>query len=378
LGFRESEPAELVRPRLDPASRRVRVESGAADRWSTNVMTKASSYARAGVDIDVMMEALSDAKAQIKSTTTRGVIRGMGGFGAIHVSPGRNWLLVSSIDGVGTKLKVAQMAGIHHTVGQDLVNHCVNDILTVGARPLFFLDYLGTAKLDPPVFSEILDGICKACEANACALIGGETAEMPGLYREGEYDLVGTVVGAVRRPDAITGSGIRAGDILIGLQSHGLHTNGYSLARKVIFDDAGLQLDDVYPGTRRRVDAVMLRVHKCYLQEIQAIQKTITVRGIAHITGGGLVDNVPRIMPEGLYAEIDRRAWKVLPVFQFIQEAGSIPEEEMYRVFNMGIGMVVVLRLRDVRRAMRIFAEAGAKPFQIGRVKEGNPGVRFI
>ena len=334
-----------------------------------------SAYTRAGVDIDAMMEALRAAKRRIRATATPAVLSEVGDFGGLHTSPGAGSVLVSSIDGVGTKLKVAQMAGRHDTIGRDLVNHCVNDIVTQGARPLFFLDYIGAARLEPEVFAQVVGGLCAACRANGCALIGGETAEMPGLYPEGEYDLVGTIVGAVARRKLITGSSIRGGDLLIGLPSSGLHTNGYSLARKVIFDQARLKIDDLFPGTRRSVGRVLLDVHKSYLRPVRALVARAPVRGLAHITGGGLVDNVPRILPPGLSAHVDPRTWRVPPVFRFIRQEGGVEEEEMFRVFNMGIGMVAVVRPGDAETAMEALDGAGASPRIIGDIR---PGARAL
>jgi phosphoribosylformylglycinamidine cyclo-ligase len=336
-----------------------------------------SSYAAAGVDIDVKMDVLRAAKSKIQRTATAGVVREVGSFGGLFRSPGADALLVSSIDGVGTKLQVAHRAGLHHTVGQDLVNHCVNDILTQGALPLFFMDYIGAARLDPAVFAAVLDGMCRACRRNGCALLGGETAEMPGLYPDGEYDLVGAIVGMVKRKRLITGETVRAGDVLIGLRSSGLHTNGYSLARKVVFEQAGLQLDDVLPGTRRRVDDVLLRIHKSYLVPVSKLLKRVKVRGMAHITGGGLIDNVPRTLPDGLGAEIDIGSWRVPPVFRFIAMAGHVDHDEMYRVFNMGIGMVIIVRPDDADKADNILRKAGERPVRIGQVRRKVSGVRL-
>lgn len=333
--------------------------------------TKQSAYAKAGVDIDVMDKALHAAKQIIRSTATRGMVDEGGSFGGVHVSPGKQALLVSSIDGVGTKLSVAHMANNHRTVGHDLVNHCVNDILTKGAKPLFFLDYLGTSKLDPKVFTDVIKGLAAGCRENGCVLIGGETAEMPGLYPPGEYDLVGTVVGSVERKDVISGRGIRPGNALIGLLSSGLHTNGYSLARKVIFDQAGLNMDDKLPGTRRTVRRILLDVHRSYLVPVTELVKVVKVRGLAHITGGGLIDNLPRILPKNCFASIDPAMWKVPAVFEFIQLAGGIDPREMFRVFNMGIGMVVAVSKKDATLSMEILSQAGESPRLIGEVKAG-------
>ncbi len=333
---------------------------------------KKSAYAEAGVDIDVMMDSLKRIKTKIKATNTAGVVSEIGSFGGLFKSPGKECLLVSSVDGVGTKLKVANMANKHTTVGQDLVNHCVNDILVQGARPLFFMDYVGTAVLDGKVFEDVLSGFCKACMENGAALLGGETAEMPGLYPQGEYDLVGCIVGVVEKKKAITGSKIRKGDVLIGLPSSGLHTNGYSLARKVIFEKAGKQLSDLVPGTKTTFEKALLAIHVSYLKPMLKLMDKIEVRGMAHITGGGLYDNVPRILPGNVDAVFDRSTWKVPAIFQFIEDEGQVDHEEMFRVFNMGIGMVVVVSEKDAGTAMKILAAEKQKPVIIGEVVKGS------
>lgn len=344
----------------------------------TSKKKSGSAYAAAGVDIDTKMNALRDAKKKIQGTFTAGAIGQIGAFGGLFKSPGKDMLLVSSTDGVGTKLKVANLAGRHDTVGQDIVNHCVNDILVQGAEPLFFLDYIGASRLTPKLIAQILDGLCKACRENDCALIGGETAEMPGLYPEGEYDLVGTMVGAVSRKKVITGATIRAGDILIGLPSSGLHTNGYSLARQVVFQVARLRVEDRFPGTRKTVGDVLLAVHRSYLKPVKALMKKITIRGLAHITGGGFTDNVPRVLPKGLCAVIDRSTWRLPPLFRFIEEEGRVDREEMYRVFNMGIGMVVIVREENVVEAVETLKAVGEKPYVIGWMEKGKTPVRLV
>ncbi len=339
---------------------------------------KKSSYAEAGVDIDQMMSGLTAIKKMVKSTNTSGVRSSIGSFGGLFQSPGKGSTLVASADGVGTKLKVASMANRHHTVGQDLINHCTNDILVQGATPLFFLDYLGTAKLSGDIFKEVVRGLCKACKENGCALLGGETAEMPGLYPEGEYDLVGTIVGTVPNNRIITGEAIRPGDVMIGLPSTGLHTNGYSLARKVIFEKAGLGINDTFPGTKRSVADVLLSIHKSYLTPVTALMEKVQVRGMAHITGGGLYDNIPRILPEDCNAVIDRSTWKVPTVYSFMQETGDIDPDEMYRVFNMGIGYVIFVRKADQEKTMTLLKGLRAGPRYIGQVDKGSKGVTLI
>jgi phosphoribosylformylglycinamidine cyclo-ligase len=339
---------------------------------------KRSAYAAAGVDIDVKMNALRNARRMIEKTFTSGVVGRIGSFGGLFTSPGRDTLLVASADGVGTKLKVAHLARRHTTVGQDIVNHCVNDILVQGAEPLFFLDYIGASRLDPRTLAAVIQGLCKACRDNHCALLGGETAEMPGLYPEGEYDLVGTIVGQVRRSDLITGASIRAGDRLIGLRSSGLHTNGYSLARKVIFETAGLRVSDRLPGTRRTVADALLAVHRSYLRPVLALRKAVRIRGLAHITGGGFPDNLPRILPQGLGAVIDCSAWTVPPLFRFIGEKGRVSDEEMYRVFNMGIGMIVLVRAADEKAALSALRRADERPVSIGEMVKSPERVRLV
>jgi phosphoribosylformylglycinamidine cyclo-ligase len=334
--------------------------------------SKKSAYAEAGVDIDQMNSSLTAIKRMVKATNTRGVLSDVGAFGGLFASPGKDHILVASSDGVGTKLKVASMADRHNTVGQDLVNHCVNDILVQGARPLFFLDYLGTAQLKPKVFRDVVSGLCKACRENGAALLGGETAEMPGLYPSGEYDLVGTILGSVAKRELVTGKSVRSGDVLIGLPSSGLHTNGYSLARKVIFKKAGLGINDLLPGTNRRISDVLLAVHRSYLKPVDALQKKVKITGMAHVTGGGFYDNLPRILPPGVGVDVDTSTWRVPPVYQFIQEQGKVDRDEMYRVFNMGIGYVVFVRRKDVDLAMSTLKTVRAQPKVIGRVVRGS------
>ena len=332
---------------------------------------KKSAYAEAGVDIDVMMQSLKRIGKKVKATNTPDVVSEIGSFGGLFRSPGKDHLLVSSVDGVGTKLKVAVMAGKHDTVGQDLVNHCVNDILVQGARPLFFMDYLGAAALEPKVFEAVVSGFCKACRENGAALLGGETAEMPGLYPNGEYDLVGTIVGTVERKKLITGKKIRKGDILIGLPSTGLQTNGYSLARKVIFEKAGKKLHDVVPGTRTTFLKALLAIHKSYLHPVMAVMQRVDIHGMAHITGGGLYDNVPRVLPDHVDARFDRATWMIPPVFRFIEEAGRVDREEMYRVFNMGIGYVLMVGKKDAEPALEIFKACRQRAIVVGEIVEG-------
>jgi len=336
-------------------------------------MTKAkkSAYAAAGVDIDEMMQGLRTIKSEIKKTATTGVCSQIGSFGGLFRSPGRDHLLVASTDGVGTKLAVAAAAGIHHTVGQDLVNHCTNDILVQGARPLFFLDYLGTAKLSSRTFAQVVKGLCKACRENGCALLGGETAEMPGLYPQGEYDLVGTIIGSVPAKKVITGETIKAGDMIIGLPSTGLHTNGYSLARKILLKTAGLTLDDPLPGTKQNLGKLLLAIHRSYLKPVAALlDGGIPVRAMAHITGGGLLDNVPRVLPDSCRAVIDTTTWNVPAIYTFMQTAGKVDPMEMFRVFNMGIGYTIMVRPQHLDPALTLLAAQRAGARVIGYIDE--------
>jgi phosphoribosylformylglycinamidine cyclo-ligase len=338
---------------------------------TTVTAKKKSAYAQAGVDIDEMMRSLAAVKKMVKSTSRREVLSDIGSFGGLFASPGKDTVLVASTDGVGTKLKIAVLTKRHNTVGQDLVNHCANDILVQGARPLFFLDYIGTSQLSSDMFRDVVSGLCKACKQNNCALLGGETAEMPGLYPKGEYDLVGTIVGVVPKSGLITGKRIRRGDVILGLRSTGLHTNGYSLARRVILEQEKLTVNDQLPGTRKTVGDILLAVHKSYVQPIDKLMKKVRVHGMAHITGGGLPDNVARIMPAGNSAVIDRSSWKVPAVFRYIEERGGIDHDEMYRVFNMGIGMTVVIARKDLAMTEKILTAARCRPIIIGTVKAG-------
>ena len=337
-----------------------------------------SAYAAAGVDIDQKMAGIAAIKKMVKSTRTPGVLNDIGSFGGFFASPGKDKVLVASTDGVGTKLKIAAMAGHHDTVGQDIVNHCVNDILVQGAVPLFFMDYVGISRFEGWIFEQVVSGLCKACRENGCALLGGETAEMPGLYPPKEYDLVGTIVGMVDRREVVTGKTVCPGDVIIGLPSSGLHTNGYSLARKVIFETAGLKVTDVFPGTRKTVADVLLAVHRSYLKPVTALMKKVRVRAMAHITGGGFPDNVPRVLPAHVNAVFDRSTWTVPPVFEFIQREGKVDREEMYRVFNMGIGMVIIVRGKDAEAAVTTLRLAGSRPIIVGWMEKGARQVRLI
>ena len=303
-------------------------------------------YADSGVNIDAATRALARAKDAVRSTWDARVRNELGAFGGLFEPAPGEPLLVASVDGVGTKVMVARLAGRYDTVGEDLVNHCVDDILVQGAEPLFFLDYFATAKLDEDVLPAVIEGFARGCRANGCALLGGETAEMPGVYAAGEFDLAGTIVGRVRPEDVLDGSRIRAGDAVWGLPSTGLHTNGYSLARKVLLEDAGFSVADTPQELEgRSVGDALLAVHRSYLPDLRAIWAEFgreAVHGLAHITGGGFYDNIPRVVPDGLGVRLDPTAWRPLPIFALIAERGGVTPVEMHRVFNMGIGLVVV------------------------------------
>ncbi len=340
---------------------------------------KKSAYAAAGVDIDVKMNAVGSIKQMVSSTRTANALSNIGAFGGLfRVPKGKDPILVASSDGVGTKLKVAAMMKKHDTVGQDIVNHCVNDILVMGAKPLFFMDYVGTAKVDPVVFKSVVSGLCKACKQNHMALLGGETAEMPGLYPLGEYDLVGTIVGTVEKSKLITGKSIRAGDVIIGFPSDGLQTNGFSLARRVIFDLCRYTPKDKLPGTTQTFGDALLAVHKSFLKPVMALlDKKIKINGMAHITGGGFQDNIPRVLPKAVNAEIDRGAWEVPTIFKFIENQGKVDHDEMYRVFNMGIGFVVIVPKRELKKVEYVL-KRNRQPYNvIGVCRVGKGVVTF-
>ena len=339
---------------------------------------KKSAYAASGVDIDVKMNAVGSIKQMVAATKTPSVIGNIGAFGGLHKVPaGKGQILVASADGVGTKLKVAAMMNKHDTVGQDIVNHCVNDILVQGAKPLFFMDYVGTAKVNPTVFKSVVSGLCKACKENKMALLGGETAEMPGLYPLGEYDLVGTIVGCVEKSKLITGKSIRAGDVIIGFPSGGLQTNGFSLARRVIFDICQYSCKDKLPGTNQTFGDALLAVHKSFLRPVSALMAKIKINGMAHITGGGFPDNIPRVLPKAVNAEIDRDSWEVPTIFKFIERQGKVDHDEMYRVFNMGIGFVVIIAKKDLKQATNILRAAHQPYNVIGVIRKGKGIVTY-
>ncbi|MDP9347644.1 MAG: phosphoribosylformylglycinamidine cyclo-ligase [Gemmatimonadota bacterium] len=331
------------------------------------------SYRDAGVDIDAAHRAMRGVAELVRSTATPDTLSELGSFGGLYRIPGdvRRPVLVASTDGVGTKLKIAFLSGRHGTVGEDLVNHCVNDILVQGARPLFFLDYVGVGRLEPGTVESIVEGVARGCRANGCALLGGETAEMPDFYAAGEYDIAGTIVGVVEEERVIDGSAIRPGDALVALGSSGLHTNGYSLARRVVFERMGLSVDDPFPGEEASVAEVLLRVHRSYLASLRPLIERGEVRGMAHITGGGLVDNVPRVLPEGVDARFERGSWEVPNVFRVLQREGGVEEGEMFRAFNMGVGMVVVVAGDSADGVVRELRAAGEEAWIAGEIAPG-------
>jgi phosphoribosylformylglycinamidine cyclo-ligase len=343
-----------------------------------------ATYAAAGVDISSGDRAKQRIKMLARKTFNKHVLSEIGGFGglfALDLEKFPQPVMVSSTDGVGTKLKVAFELGIHHTVGADLVNHCVNDIAVQGATPLFFLDYLATGKLreqDSETVETVVRGLSEACRANGCALIGGETAQMPGFYSDGEYELAGTIVGCVNRPDIITGEGIQIGDVLIGLPSNGLHTNGYSLARKLLFEVAHYGPDQYVNELKDKTGAALMRTHRSYLSVIKKLTAGEgLVRGMAHITGGGITENLPRILPRGTGAVVDLASWTVPPLFEHLQRLGDVEQDEMLRTFNMGIGLIVAIPAEQVKKAKAILNRANERHHMIGRIVRGERRVTY-
>ena len=334
-------------------------------------------YKASGVDIDAGNETVKRIRRLAHSTFTPGVLSDIGSFGGLFrldTARYRDPVLVSSADGVGTKLKVAFMADRHDTVGIDLVNHCVNDILVQGAEPLFFLDYLATGRLLPDVAEMIVTGMATACRENSCALLGGETAEMPGLYNEGEYDLAGFIVGVVDRERLLNGRGVTAGDVLVGVPSSGLHTNGYSLARHIVFDRLRLSVDSLVPELGRTVGEALLEPHRSYLHMIKPMLDYGSIKAMAHITGGGITDNLPRVLPRGTAAVVDAASWPVPPLFRWLQESGQVPAEDMMRTFNMGIGLVLITTLERSEQLIGELAARGGRDARvIGEVVPGEP-----
>ena len=334
-------------------------------------MNESLTYKDAGVDLDAAARAKRSLAPLFDAVGDENTLSGLGAFGGLYAMPDgmAEPVLVASADGVGTKLKVAFAAGRHDTVGQDLVNHCVNDILVQGARPLFFLDYLATGALDERVVPTVVGGVARACRENSCSLLGGETAEMPDFYARGEYDLAGFVVGVVERAAVLDGSAVRVGDSLIGLRSSGLHTNGFTLARRIVFDRMGLETGDRFPGEEATVEEVLLRVHRSYLRTVYPLLAESAVRAMAHVTGGGIEGNLPRVLPEGMSARIDCASWTPPNVFRQLARAGGVATGEMYRVFNMGVGMILVVASEQEEGVLRAVAHDG---WRLGEVVEGD------
>jgi phosphoribosylformylglycinamidine cyclo-ligase len=338
-------------------------------------MTKPATYADAGVDIDAANRATEKIRELARRTFNSRTLSDIGSFGGMFdgAFPAmQEPVLVASADGVGTKLKVAFETGVHNTVGRDLVNHCVNDILVQGARPLFFLDYFATGKLEPDVTASVVEGIANGCRENGCVLLGGETAEMPDFYPAGEYDIAGFIVGVVDRGRIIDGRTIAAGDVILALPSAGLHTNGYSLARKLFFEVAGFAVDEYLDEAEGTAGAALLRPHVSYLRTLEGLLDAGKIKGLAHITGGGLLENIPRILPAGTDAKIKLGSWPVLPVFQLLQRIGSVEEPEMYRTFNMGVGMVIICAERDAASIKSHIEAAGESCYAIGEIVAGD------
>ena len=342
--------------------------------------TRAITYADAGVNIDRANRTKQRIKYLAHKTFNRGVLSEIGGFGglfSVDKKKYRDPVLVSSVDGVGTKLKVAFEMGLHHTVGADLVNHCVNDIAVQGAAPMFFMDYLATGRLEPEVAERVVSGIVDACKQNGCALIGGETAEMPGFYPDGEYDLAGFIVGVVDRDRIITGKNVQVGDVLLGLPSNGLHTNGYSLARKLFFSVARYTPDSYVNEIKGKVGTELMKIHRSYWPIMRRMIEADAVSAMAHITGGGITENLPRVLPKGTGAVVEIHSWPVPPIFEHLQALGNVPQQEMLRTFNMGIGMILVVPAKKFKKAQTILERCGEKGYTIGRIVKGERKVAY-
>jgi phosphoribosylformylglycinamidine cyclo-ligase len=352
----------------------LRLASLAQDR-----LWEMATYRDSGVDIDAQDEALRDVRRIARDTYTPGVLSDIGAFGGLFKGTFEGMespILVSSTDGVGTKLRVAQAMKVHDTVGYDLVSHCVNDILVQGARPLFFLDYYATGKLRPPVMTDVIRGMARACKENGCALIGGETAEMPGFYGDDDYDVAGFIIGVVDAKNLIEAKNVREGDVLVGLPSAGLHTNGYSLARRILFEQLQYDHQSIIPDVGKAGE-VLLQPHLSYLKPLLPLVEERSIHAMAHITGGGLTDNVPRVLPDTLDAHIKLGSWPVLPIFKFLAEQGRVDGAEMLRVFNMGIGMVLMVAPDQVERVAKHFAQIAQPFYFIGNVIKGSGKVAY-
>ncbi|VAX21060.1 Phosphoribosylformylglycinamidine cyclo-ligase [hydrothermal vent metagenome] len=346
-------------------------------------MNKKTTYKDAGVDIDAGMESLRRIKSAAVSTHTSAVLSGLGTFGSLYdlkkiLADYKEPVLVQSVDGVGTKLMVANMTGQHGSVGFDIVNHSCNDILCQGAKPLTFLDYIASESLQPAQVEELVGGMASACREAGVALVGGETAELPGTYRKGEYDLVGIITGVVEKSKIITGKDISQGDVIVGLASNGLHTNGYTLARKVIFEKMSLSVDDTPAGLGSAVGDALMEPHKNYATALWPLLQDHPVKGLAHITGGGLVDNIPRILPDNTDAVIEKSSWETPPLFRIIQEGAGVPESDMLRTFNMGIGMVIVIDSDHAENFKNALEKSGETVYMIGAIENGTGKVRLV
>jgi phosphoribosylformylglycinamidine cyclo-ligase len=344
--------------------------------------SKATSvtYADAGVDIERGNRTKKRIKYLAHKTFTKGVLSEIGGFGALFSVDKEKYadpVLVSSVDGVGTKLKIAFSMNLHNTIGADLVNHCVNDIAVQGATPLFFMDYLATGKLEPEIAEKVVEGLSTACKHNGCALIGGETAEMPGFYPDGEYDLAGFIVGVVERSKIVNGEAVQVGDIVLGLPSTGLHTNGYSLARKLFFEMARYTPDTYVNEIKGKAGGELMRTHKSYWPIIKKLLAGECVSAMAHITGGGITENLPRVLPRGTSAVIEYGSWPVLPIFQHLQKLGNVPQDEMLRTFNMGLGMLLIIPAAKFKKAQSVLERAGEKAYTVGRIVKGERKVMY-
>ncbi|HET7184725.1 MAG TPA: phosphoribosylformylglycinamidine cyclo-ligase [Terriglobales bacterium] len=342
--------------------------------------SSAITYADAGVDLERAGRAKQRIKYLAHKTFTKGVLSEIGSFGgmfALDMKKYKDPVLVSSVDGVGTKLKVAFEMSLHHTIGGDLVNHCVNDIAVQGAAPLFFMDYFATGKLDPEIAERVVSGIADACKHNGCALIGGETAEMPGFYEQGEYDLAGFIVGIVDKERVLTGKRVEVGDVLVGLPSNGLHTNGYSLARRLLFETARYSPETYVNELKNKVGNELMRVHKSYWPVLKKLVDGDAVSAMAHITGGGITGNLPRALPKGTAAVVEMGTWPVQPIFQHLQQLGSIPQDEMMRTFNMGIGMILVVPPKKFKKVQTVLERVGEKAFTMGRIVKGERKVLY-
>jgi phosphoribosylformylglycinamidine cyclo-ligase len=337
-------------------------------------------YADAGVDISRADRVKQRIRHLASRTFTRGVMNDIGSFGALFALDRKAWrdpVLVASADGVGTKLKIAFAMGVHSTVGADIVNHCVNDILTQGAQPLFFLDYLAMGRLDADVAEQVIEGMSRACKHAGCALIGGETAEMPGIYAAGEYDLAGFIIGAVERDHILDGSAVRVGDVLVGLPSSGLHTNGYSLARKLVFEVAGLKPDTYVHELHNKIGAELLQPHRCYWPILKNVVNCRWISALAHVTGGGITDNLPRVLPRNAQAVVELGSWPVLPIFTYLAGLGKMETDEMLRTFNLGVGMILVVPPRNLANVEAELKRRREKFFRVGRIEAGKPRVRY-